>query len=550
MSATRSKPQRSPTILSPLVEPPVPVPSSPVPSSPVPSSPAITEAMVQGLLRPQAYPDRFDDGVKLLETHISYVFLAGAFAYKVKKPLRTDFLDYSTLELRRHCCQEELRLNRRYAPELYLEVVPIYRGGSLVSADEADEPIEYAVKMRRFPSGALLSERIDAGKLSTGEVIQLAVAVADFHRHAQVCEPDAANTWPEFLFENSQQLFAPIATAVQGATRKTLSVVQAWSQDYFRQHRGTFLQRAGEGRIRECHGDLHLQNVVRWEGRWMPFDGIEFNDRLRWIDVLSDASFLAMDLAVHDHLDLSRTFLNAYLEQTGDHGSLSVVRWFLGYRALVRAMVAGLRLQQADLSETERTETRAVCQRHVDLAYRYTLREAPTLWITHGVSGSGKTTVSEYVVQRHEAFRLRSDIERKRRFGLAPTDRPSPQLQETMYSEAENLRTYQTLQQIARGILRGGYSVVIDATFLQQAQRQAFWDLAVEQGAGFAILDCHTDPHTLRQRVADRMAANRDASDADLQVLERQLAGQQPLTEAERAKVVDVPDPVRMVDRL
>lgn len=503
------------------------------------------------MLRPEAYPHHIPGKVKLVETHISYVFLAGEFAYKVKKPIQTDFLDYTTLERRQRCCQEELRLDRRYAPELYLEVVPIYGEGSLIApADDATQPIEYAVKMRRFPDGALLSERIEAGRLSTGEVIQLAVAVADFHRQACACASATANAWPDFLFDNSKQLFAPIAQAVSGATANTLRVVQAWSNDYFTQHQATFVERAHAGRIRECHGDLHLQNVVCWQGRLMPFDGIEFNERLRWIDVLSDAAFLAMDLAARDHLDLSRTFMNAYLEQTGDHGSLNVLRWFLCYRALVRALVASLRLQQPDLSETERTETQQICQRHVDLAYRYTLREAPTLWITHGVSGSGKTTVSEHVVQRHEAFRLRSDIERKRRFGLSPTERPSAELQPKMYSEVENVRTYETLQQIARGILRAGYSVIIDATFLRQTQRQAFCDTASDEGAAFAILDCHTDPHTLRQRVADRMAQNSDASDADLQVLEHQLASQQPLTTAERAKVVDIPDPVHTIDRL
>ncbi|QEG40566.1 bifunctional aminoglycoside phosphotransferase/ATP-binding protein [Roseimaritima ulvae] len=519
-------------------------------SNPTAAESSPSEDWIQGLLRPQAYPHAVDGPVVLQETHISYVLLAGEFAYKIKKSIQTNFLDYRRLADRRRFCHEELRLDRRFAPELYLDVVPIYRDGRLIPPEDAAEPIEYAVKMRRFPGDALLSERIDAGRLSTAEVKQLAVAVADFHGSASVDDDVLAATWADFLEDNSRQLFASIAAAVSGSTAATLDVVRAWSVDYFARHRQAFAARGENGWIRECHGDLHLQNVVAWQGRLMPFDGIEFSERLRWIDVLSDAAFLAMDLAARDHLDLSRTFLNAYLEQTGDHRSLTILRWFLCYRALVRGMVAALRLQQPSLSETEREAVQQACRRHIELAYRYTLRELPTLWITHGVSGSGKTTVSEYVVQRHEAFRLRSDIERKRRFGLSPCERPSAELQQKMYSEAENRQTYQTLQQIAGKILAAGYSVVIDATFLRQHQRQAFWETAGKHGAAFAILDCHADPHTLRQRVADRMAQDDDASDADLQVLEHQLASQQPLTAAERAKVVDIPDTVQTVSQL
>ena len=178
-----------------------------------------------------------------------------------------------------------------------------------------------------------------------------------------------------------------------------------------------FSQRVANGFIRECHGDLHLANVIHWRGRLMPFDGIEFNDEFRWIDVMSDATFLAMDLAARGHLDLCRSFINAYLEQTGDHASLALLRWYLVYRALVRSKVASIRSEQAGQSESERKSALEDCQSHIELAYRFTLREPPCLWITHGLSGSGKTTGSECVVQRRGAIRLRSDLERKRHFG-------------------------------------------------------------------------------------------------------------------------------------
>jgi predicted kinase len=304
------------------------------------------------------------------------------------------------------------------------------------------------------------------------------------------------------------------------------------------------------GFIRECHGDLHLSNVIHWRDQLIPFDGIEFNDEFRWIDVISDAAFLGMDFAARGHLDLCRSFINAYLEQTGDHASLALLRWYLVYRALVRAKVASIRAQQSGLSEHDRSAAHEDCKDHIDLAYRFTLPEQPCLWITHGLSGSGKTTGSELVVQRRGAIRLRSDIERKRHFGLSPTVHPDARIRAKLYCESANSATYGRLRRLAHSVLRAGYSVVIDAAFLKRPERELFSEMAANEGVGFAILDFHTDEQTLRQRVADRLARNDDASDADVGVLESQLASLEPLTEMEMQHVVDIPDVVSAIDAL
>lgn len=509
-----------------------------------------TDQLIEGLAHADAYPHPVQGKIEVHETHISVVFLSGDFAYKIKKPMKTDFLDYSTLELRKQYCEDEIRLDCRYAIDLYLTVVPIGWNNGRLCVDAPGEPIEYAVKMRRFPKGALLSDRVEAGKLTTAEVHQLAESVASFHKSASVCAPKFASGWTDYLVKNLQQVVSGLQPRVGRETAASVKVLQDWSNTYFSQHRPVFESRSEEGFIRECHGDLHLQNVVHWGNRLVPFDGIEFNDRLRWIDVICDAAFLEMDLAFCGHVELARSFINAYLEQTGDYRSLVILRWFLVYRSLIRAMVATMRSEQSHLTSSERDAAILDARKHVSLAYRFTLKETPRLWITHGVSGSGKTTLSETVVQRHDAFRLRSDIERKRLFGLSPTQRPSAQLQAKMYSEESNEKSYAHLRELASGILRAGYSVIIDATFLKRSDRARFHALAQEQGVSFAILDCHSDEQTLRQRVADRMTKNSDASDADVQVLERQLAAHEPLTETERSHVIDIPDLVQVVDHL
>lgn len=509
-----------------------------------------SEQLVAALKCQDAYPADADSPIEVHETHISWVFLTDHFAYKVKKPITTSFLDYSTLARREHFCHEEVRLDRRNAGELYLGVVPITLEEGVLAVEGRGDAVEYAVKMHRFPDGALLSDRLEAGRLATEEVLQLARAVAGFHEHAAAVEPGSPWGSPSLIHRTATDNLRELRGNVTGDTARTLHVLDQWTAEFFAEHEALIEQRCSNGFIRECHGDLHLANVVHWRDQLIPFDGIEFNDEFRWIDVISDASFLAMDFAARGHLDLGRSFINAYLEQTGDHASLDMLRWYLVFRSLVRAKVAAIRARQPGLSESEQKLAEQDCADHVDLAYRFTLREEPCLWITHGVSGSGKTTGSEIVVQRHGAIRLRSDIERKRHFGLSPTHRPDQATRAKLYCPSAANATYGRLRRLALGILKAGYPVVIDATFLEREHRDAFRGLATEAGAGFAILDFHTDPQTLRQRVADRLARDSDASDADLKVLESQLASLEPLSETELDHVVDIPDVVEAIDAL
>lgn len=490
--------------------------------------------LVESLHHRDAFPDS-SAAVEFHETHISWVFLVGDYAYKIKKPVKTEFLDYSTLEKRQRLCREELRLDSRFADDLYLDVVPICIVDGKLRVESTGEPVEYAVKMRRFPSDALLSERLKAGRLTLHEVSQLSESIADFHQSAARCEHADAMSWPGFVFDNMRSMLRQLKQACSAQTVTAIYAVEQWSESVIRKYGHQFTQRAEDGFIRECHGDLHLENVVNWQGRFIPFDGIEFNPRMRWIDVMNDAAFLMMDFAARGHLELGRSFANHYLQRTGDYQSLRTLRWFVVYRAIVRGLVASIRAAQSDASPEERDEAKADCRSHIALAHQFTTEESPTLWITHGVSGSGKTTQSERIVQQYDCFRIRSDVERKRMFGLQPTDRSS---RSDLYSDKSTAATYEQLQRLAQKILRAGYSVIVDATFLQHSQRSRFRELATRESAAFAILDCHADTETLHQRVANRVRSNGDASDADNTVLQHQLATRQPLTPEERQCVV------------
>ena len=293
------------------------------------------DALIESLLDPSSYVHSVDPPVVLHETHISWVLLAGDFAYKIKKPIVTDFLDYGSLSKRHHACCEELRLGNRYASGMYLDIVPITFEDGQIRMDGDAQPIEFAVRMRRFEEDALLSHQLTKRVVSVDSMVQLAAAIADFHSAASKLEPSSDRT-PEIL-AHAQQNFDLLLGEQMLQEEPVILELEKWTKTYFENHRQHFVNRSLNGFIRECHGDLHCGNIAFWKGHWVPFDGIEFNPQFSWIDVISDVAFLVMDLLEFGHPELTATFLNAYLEQTGDFQSLSVLRWYLVYMAMVRA---------------------------------------------------------------------------------------------------------------------------------------------------------------------------------------------------------------------
>ncbi|MCW8918701.1 MAG: AAA family ATPase [Gammaproteobacteria bacterium] len=493
------------------------------------------QRLIAALGDPRCYPHPVER-VELVETHISWVLLTGHYAYKVKKGVDFGFLDYSTLEKRRLQCALELRLNRRTAPQLYLEVVPI--GGSAEAPRLHCEPaIEYAVKMQQFAQQALLSQVAARGELDEAKVIALAEVIAAFHATAEVALPDSPYGTPKAVYHPVAENFSQLREQLDDtALRRRLDALEQVSRGLFEQHREHFARRKTGGFIRDCHGDLHLNNIVLLDGAPRLFDCIEFNDNLRIIDLISELAFLLMDLEARGHANLTNLLLNRYLELGGDYAALPLLPFYLGYRAMVRAKVAALRLGQPGLTPSLRTAVFGELDTYLDLAEHYARPGQPQLLITHGLSGSGKSSLTAPLLRLPGVVRIRSDVERKRLFGLTANAASHSAPGENIYSADASRHTYQRLRELAAAALAGGYRVIVDATFLERTERDAFRQLAGQLHIPFTLLHFKATPTILRQRVTARSNQGRDASEADNAVLERQLMHYQPLGEEEMAE--------------
>ena len=483
------------------------------------------------LKNPACYDHDVDD-IRLAETHISWVLLTGRYAYKIKKPVRLPFLDFSTLPRRLHFCCEELRLNRRLAPKIYLGVVPI--GGSRSAPRVGKKPaLEYAVKMRQFASDARLDQRLAANAVPRAAVTEFAARLARFHSRLPALDTDPTGQAARAAAREN------VAALAQPVRRRKLDTLRTWTDREGANLATVFARRTAAGAKRECHGDLHVENLLWHGGSIVAYDALEFDPALREIDVVSEVSFLAMDLIAHGRADLAYDFLNRYFEVSGDYGGIDVLRFYLVHRALVRAKVRAIKAAQAG------HDVRA--DPYIETAHDLCRPATPLLLITHGLSGSGKTTLTDELVGRLRALRVRSDLERKRLHGLAADARTGSGVGQGLYVADATRLTYERLARIADRALLHGFNAIVDASFLHRAERWEFRQVAAVNGARFAILDCTAPAAELRRRIAARAKAGRDASEATLAVLEQQLATHEPLDRAERRSAirVDTGRPIR-----
>ena len=488
---------------------------------------------------------------RCVETHISWVVLAGERAYKFKKPLSLGFLDFGTLAQRREACEQELRINRRTAPQLYEVVVALMgpehapRMVALADVQPHDVVLEYGVQMQRFADGQLLAEQLAAGALAPSHLSTLAERVA--HLHASAAQPAPGTDWGSAALVRQQaqaNLDALSALPLPEAERRTLQALHDWTQREGERLQPLLTARQAAGQVRECHGDLHLGNLVQLSDGPQLFDAIEFSEALRFIDPIADVAFLCMDLQARGRPDLGWHFLNGWLEHSGDYAGLALLQWYLVYRALVRAMVAGLRWGQSGQSGQDASaEAEAAwqeVQRYLTLADLLRQPRPRGLWLAQGVSGSGKTYATTPLVAARAMVRLRADVERKRLFGLAPTANSAAQLSESIYTPEATERTYAQLLALARTVLQAGYAVLVDATFLLQSQRAPFRALAANLQLPLVILAFDAPLAVLQQRVQQRLAQGGDASEATLEVLAAQLARREPLDAQELALAVRI----------
>ncbi len=469
----------------------------------------------------------------MVETHISWIVLTGHYAYKIKKPVHYDFLDARTLEQRHELCAEELRLNQRLAPHLYLDVVPVTREQGQLRIGGSGPAIEYAVRMHEFDPSQELSSQLEAGAVTAEDLASLAISLADFHRNAAIAGADSA--FGESAAVRAQVLDNLPVLEQHFAASEDLARIRRlddWLRRSLAESAPLIAQRKRGGRVRECHGDLHARNIVRWQQQWLPFDCIEFNPDLRWIDVMSDVAFLFMDLAAHDRRDLAHAFLSRYMEETGDYEGLRLLPLYAVYRALVRAKIDALAAQSVSAESAQALNARGL--RRIRVAGELISDRRPALLITHGVTTCGKSWLSERLVPTIQAVRIRSDLERKRLAGLQPLEHSGSGVGEKLYTTGVTDRVYEHLEECAKAGLDAGFKVIVDASFLHFAERERFRELAQERGIPFIILECHANLAALHARLETRARVGFDPSEATRAVLEHQLATQDALTAPER----------------
>ena len=494
-------------------------------------------ALIRFLLKPDCY-DHPVEHIQLIETHISWIILTGDYAYKIKKPLDLGFLDFSTLERRRFCCNEELRLNSRLAAPIYLDVVPITGSAEQAVINGTGSVIEYAVRMVQFPQQAQLDNMLANGELENHHIDAIAERVAEFHQATDIAAKDSAFGDPEKVYYPVEENFTQIRQHLHThAYDEKLASLERWSQSTFESLKPFFSRRKADGFIRECHGDMHLRNLVWFDGEPLAFDCLEFNPALRWIDTLSEVAFFFMDLQDRQQPEFAHRFLNRYLERCGDYQGMQVFRFYLVYRALVRAKVDAIRCGQPHITEAEKQGAEQEFLAYLELAQSYTRPEQPRLIITRGLSASGKSTLTRPLLESMGAIRIRSDIERKRLFGIQAGTDSSAEIDKGIYTAEAGVKTYERLHVLAGALIDAGITVIVDAAFLKHEQRLPFRELARTKQVPFIILEFTATADTLRQRIEARAD---DISDADLSVLEHQLATVEPMHEEELSSVITI----------
>jgi aminoglycoside phosphotransferase family enzyme/predicted kinase len=501
--------------------------------------------LIEALSKPAAYAHPVD-AVEVRQTHISVVFLARPYAYKLKKPVNLGFVDFSTLAKRHHFCEEEVRLNRRLAPAVYLGVVPVVRTEQGVQFEGEGEVVEWAVKMQRLPDEATLQEPLRRGGIGVALAETLGRRIASFHRVAEANERIAAFGRFDAVARIVLDIFAQAAPQVGTTVSKAVfDRVHGLAEQALARLRPLIEERAVRGVTRDCHGDLHLDHVYFFPDRAPPadlviVDCIEFNERFRFIDPVADMAFPAMDFAFFGRRDLANAFIEAYFRASGDEEGRALLSLYGAYRATVRGAVEGLLLTEREVPEAERSAALQRARAHWLLALTE-LEEPerkPCLLLVAGLPGTGKSRLAQGLADRAGFCLIRSDVVRKELAGLAPEGQTPLHLPESHYTPAWNERTYAECLRRAEQLLFDGKRVLVDATFREEQRRQTFLEAAVRWGVPACLLLCQATPETVRQRLEKRRG---DVSDADWSVYLLAAQSWEEISPATRRMLREVP---------
>ncbi|MDB9304141.1 AAA family ATPase [Nodularia spumigena CS-591/12] len=487
--------------------------------------------LIQQMLQPGFYPHKVTEPIQLIQTHISYVLLTGDYAYKLKKAVNFGFLDFSTLEKRKHFCQEELRLNQRGAAQLYLEVLPVTMVDEQHHLAGTGKAVEYALKMRQFPQELLFSTLFEQGKLNETHLEDLGKVVAQYH--AKSATDDYIRSFGEVpqvraaIDENYQQTEKYIGGP---QTPKQFQETKKYTDNFFVERPELFTRRVENNYIRECHGDLHLRNIALWNDQITLFDCIEFNEPFRFVDVMYDVAFTVMDLEARHSPNLANAFLNTYVEQTGDWEGLQVLPLYLSRQAYVRAKVTSFLLDDPSIPETVKEEAAKTAAQYYTQAWEYTKPKAGKLILMSGVSGSGKSTTAKYLARELQAIQIRSDAVRKHLGGISLGERGGDDL----YTPEMTQKTYARLLNLGIILAQQGFNVILDAKYDKQHLRQDAIAQAEKHQLPLQIIYCTAPLEVVQERLANRTG---DIADATVDLLTSQLQQAEAFTAAEKPYV-------------
>jgi uncharacterized protein len=497
-------------------------------------------ALIQQMLLPGFYPHPVKEPIKLIQTHSSYVLLTGDFVYKLKKPVNFGFLNYSTLELRRNFCHEELRLNQRGAAELYLEVLAIAQTGEKYQLGGTGEPVEYALKMREFPDSGLFSTMFEAGTLTESHIEDLGRVVASYHAKTETNEYIRSFGEIPQVRASIDQNYEQTTNYIGGPqTQQQLDETKQYTDRFFAERQQLFRDRITNNFIRECHGDLHTRNICTWKGRILLFDCIEFNEPFRFVDVMYDVAFTVMDLESLQRQDLANIFLNTYVEQTGDWEGLQLLPLYMSRQAYVRAKVNSFLLDDPGVPVEVKTESAKIAAAYYTQAWEYTQPSQGQLILMSGVSGSGKSTTAKYLAQKIGAIHLRSDAVRKHLAGIALCDRGGSDT----YTPEMTEKTYTRLLDLGVLLASQGFKVILDAKYDRVQLRSEAISRAEAKQIPIKIIQCTAPVEVLQSRLDNRTG---DIADATSDLLASQLQNAEAIVANEKSyvKILDTTQPL------
>jgi aminoglycoside phosphotransferase family enzyme/predicted kinase len=506
----------------------------------MPSS-AITPHILESLRNPSAYPVQ-TRAVELIQTHVSWLFLTDTRVFKLKKPVNFGFLDFSTLELRCFYCHEELRLNRRLCPDIYEQVVALRETDAGAAFIGDGKVIEYAVMMKRLPSNRMLDRLVDNGTISVEDIRIIARKISLFHSGA-LTSPHVSEfgsidkiqfNWRENFEQTLQFRTSTLPLAISESIRR-------YVESFIDSHRTLFNERVENGYIRECDGDIHLGNICLHNSTAYIFDCIEFNERFRCSDTAADIAFLLMDLDFHRRPDLADAALLTYITESGDSALGELIPFYKVYRAFVRGKVESLQLLDDGISLEERAIAEKLAIHYFRLARGYSVRNrlSPTLFITCGTMGCGKSVLADQLAFELGLATFNSDVVRKQLAGLPPEKEVRMSFGEGLYSKEMSQRTYRQLERLADKELTSGNSVLIDAGFGTAGERARFARLAASRQAKFVILLVQCDLDEQKRRLLKRSAGSGSVSDGRVELLEQQIRGFYPPDDSEDAVTIN-----------